>query len=73
MSEPDTTRPSAGDDHEPGRSANDLPSIVGVVNVVAAGLGGLYLSTQSIVVTIVGAVLAAVLVLSVLVSKRQVR
>lgn len=48
MSEPDTTRPSAGDDHESGRSANDLPSIV-------------------------GAVLAAVLVLSILVKKRQVR
>ena len=72
MSDSKITPAGGRDDREPGRSPNDLPLVVGVVNVVAAGLGGLYLSTHSIVVTVVGAVLAAVLTLSVLLNKRRV-
>jgi hypothetical protein len=70
VEEPRITPASIGD-QQSGRISGELLVVVGVVNVVTAGLGGLYLSTQSIVVTIVGAVLAAVLVLSVMLTGRR--
>ena len=63
----DTTPASAEGSEPTGRSAPGTFAIARLVNVASVSVGGLYLSTRSIAVTVIGAALVAVLLLVALV------
>jgi hypothetical protein len=70
------TTPTAPRDEDPLPSKGtrpSLPELSSVVTAVGAGISGLYLSTQSVVVTGIGAALSAILVLVPLAITRRAR
>lgn len=62
-----------GGDRPVGRPSGAAASISVLVNVVSVGVGGLYLSTRSTAVTVIGAALVALLAVAVLVAERKKR
>lgn len=65
--------PSARNDRTLNQPSSAASSTAILVNVVSVGLGGLYLSTQSITVTVIGAALVAVLALPAMLGGRRPR
>ncbi|MFI9008813.1 hypothetical protein ACIGNX_16460 [Actinosynnema sp. NPDC053489] len=59
-----TPAQSFGPDQPVGHPRSTASSIAILVNVVSVGIGGLYLSTHSVLVTAIGAALVALLVLA---------
>lgn len=70
--EQSTSNGEAAGSPSPG-STNEVAALVILFNVVTAGLGGLYVSTQSIAVTAVAASLVALLGLYLVFSCRHPR